>query len=74
MVNRNSPKKSPRKMKISNQKAKAEHKERTIEKTTVEWEDNTLHQSERNLEENAEVDTVNEKEKVNLFFFTKFGH
>ena len=69
MVNRNSPKKSPTKMKISNQKAKAEHKERTIEKTTAEWKDNTLQKLERKLEENAEVDTVNEKEKVNFSFF-----
>ena len=62
MVNRNSPKKSPAKKNISNKKTKADHKDRKLDKTTVDREDNTLHE----MDVNVAVDKLEEKRKVRL--------
>ena len=64
MVNRNSPKKSPAKKNISNKNAKADHKDRKLDKRTVDREDNTLHE----MDVNVAVGKLEEKRKVSLAF------
>ena len=49
MTNKNSPKKSPAKKNISNKKDMTDHKERKLDKTTFDREDNTLPELDVNI-------------------------
>ena len=73
MVNKSSQKKSPANKNTTNKKVKPEHKERKLEKTAVDREDNTLLELDVKSEQNKAVAKLEEKAEVNLVLENSFN-